>query len=841
VDVEKGTKPFNEFQTNDMLFYASFPFLFLFGRGLERSGSISEKRVRHMMFQCTGRFATCERLIFLIFDQLQRHAATRVLSSRVKCNPVSFDTFAKWMNDPNFATELAQAARNPTAKSSTKLLEKLTPHIKSCTTRIPFTSAHRGASISNLIAMRYMYGMPSIFFTYAPDDINGILNLRMAFPQNGNGGFPADGSGFAEAIRNKEKDFHTINIAPHHLRIILAKGPVAAAEVFRLLTEAVFEILLGTPTDHSTKRTQPLPDRKPGVFGTPIASFGCVEEQARGSLHLHVVYWGGLPAHLLQCAASYEALISAVAKALDGIVKGEVDADVHVEHLLQKAEEIIPPRPALTTARHPLRQPTEFNDDVQQAAIICNCHSHSQTCKAGKLGKKSCRMRRPQPIVLETSCCQIVPFQEANGVRTYKKLPEIGTPNIGSQITRNMSRLPIPKRDNRLVMWEIKRSPILPIETTNEESNATDVLKLTIDLLERYENLSPENKNIVNKVLLKRNGLIVEFNEVITALLGCNTNVGVLGSEEQAKSTLCYLLKYVTKPTSEITHSISLIQNARRTVEEYPSVAEDSGTNRRTAMHILNRITNKISSTIEVSSSFASLAILGGPAEFTSCTFFKVYVRCLSNNINLNLSSTYNTVCNFFKVFVIEAIKYSVEHPEYAASVAGDDSNEFENLPGDEYEEDDEQTREEDEEVQKNGLSPHQDDLYDGDLDPEVLGIVDDDSPAESLDVNSTAQIYTGSTGKIAVPQHIHYAHRGCAFKDYSLYEFASIVDVVPKKKKKQTVSMNITCIIRERALQITFILRKQKKNEAGHLMVAFHSRQHTRFMKLMNYVYVPR
>ena len=115
-----------------------------------------------------------------------------------------------------------------------------------------------------------------------------------------------------------------------------------------------------------------------------------------------------------------------------------------------------------------------------------------------------------------------------------KKLPEIGTTNIGSQITRNMSRLPIPERDNRLVMWEIKRSPILPIETTNEESNATVVLKLTIDLLERYENLSPENKNIVNKVLLKRNGLIVEFYEVITALLGCNTKVDVLVSEEQA-------------------------------------------------------------------------------------------------------------------------------------------------------------------------------------------------------------------------------------------------------------------------------------------------------------------
>lgn len=80
----------------------------------------------------------------------------------------------------------------------------------------------------------------------------------------------------------------------------------------------------------------------------------------------------------------------------------------------------------------------------------------------------------------------------------------------------------------------------------------------------------------MNKVLSKRNGLIVEFNEVITGMLGCNTNAGVLGSVEQAKRTLFYLLKYVTKPTTEITPSISLIQQARRTVENYPSVAEDT-------------------------------------------------------------------------------------------------------------------------------------------------------------------------------------------------------------------------------------------------------------------------
>lgn len=136
-------------------------------------------------------------------------------------------------------------------------------------------------------------------------------------------------------------------------------------------------------------------------------------------------------------------------------------------------------------------------------------------------------------------------------------------------------------------------------------------LRLPNELLTKFKKLKPEEKEDLNRILEKRNGLIVEYNETISAMLGCNTNVGILGSEEQAKSTLCYLLKYVTKPPTEITHSISLIHHARRTIEAHPSVAEDSGTERRTAMHLLNRVTNQISSTVEVSSAFASLAILG--------------------------------------------------------------------------------------------------------------------------------------------------------------------------------------------------------------------------------------
>ena len=95
------------------------------------------------------------------------------------------------------------------------------------------------------------------------------------------------------------------------------------------------------------------------------------------------------------------------------------------------------------------------------------------------------------------------------------------------------------------------------------------------------------------QTLEKRNTVIVEYNKMIEAFLGCNTNATLLGSEETGKAILCYLLKYVTKSTTGISHSASLILHARRTIEEFPSIAEDSGTAERTAMHLLNRVTNK--------------------------------------------------------------------------------------------------------------------------------------------------------------------------------------------------------------------------------------------------------
>lgn len=76
INIPAENKPFNEFEANDTLLYATFPFLYLFGRGLASKGSVPRNAIRNMMLQFHARFPTYSRLIFCLFDQMQRHAAS---------------------------------------------------------------------------------------------------------------------------------------------------------------------------------------------------------------------------------------------------------------------------------------------------------------------------------------------------------------------------------------------------------------------------------------------------------------------------------------------------------------------------------------------------------------------------------------------------------------------------------------------------------------------------------------------------------------------------------------------------------------------------------------------
>ena len=79
IHIEQNDEPLNEFNENDQLLYSAFPHLFPLGKGLRGRGSVSQKDMNHIESQWHGKFSNCLRLLFLFFDQWQRHAITSCL------------------------------------------------------------------------------------------------------------------------------------------------------------------------------------------------------------------------------------------------------------------------------------------------------------------------------------------------------------------------------------------------------------------------------------------------------------------------------------------------------------------------------------------------------------------------------------------------------------------------------------------------------------------------------------------------------------------------------------------------------------------------------------------
>ena len=82
--------------------------------------------------------------------------------------------------------------------------------------------------------------------------------------------------------------------------------------------------------------------------------------------------------------------------------------------------------------------------------------------------------------------------------------------------------------------------------TTNEDGQLPPMTEqdgLTAEHELLIGTLPSRYQEVVRRVLHRRNGSLVEANDVCTALLACNTAMSYLGSTVQAKAALFYLVK----------------------------------------------------------------------------------------------------------------------------------------------------------------------------------------------------------------------------------------------------------------------------------------------------------
>ena len=308
VRISAGKDPSNEYESNDYILYTAFPCLFPLGSGLRKSGPLTKTDTRHIFTQFSGIFGKTHRFIFSLFDQMQRHHTAGNIASAVRNRPQSLEAFKDWVNDPTFLPALERATKNPNSKEAKKILGKIMPHVKTFTSAVPFSAAQRKKAMRFLYAMVGHMGMPSFLFTFAPDDTYGSLNIRLSMPQKDNCQFPANDDGLIEALQGDKSVFQNINIDRPHLKSLVAADPVATAEIYRIMMHAVYKVCLGMEPEDKSRRSQPLSNKKSGMVGKIHGAFGVNESQARGSLHMHLLIWGGLPPSLLQYGGSVEAV-----------------------------------------------------------------------------------------------------------------------------------------------------------------------------------------------------------------------------------------------------------------------------------------------------------------------------------------------------------------------------------------------------------------------------------------------------------------------------------------------------------------------------------------------------
>ncbi|CAF4063150.1 unnamed protein product [Rotaria sp. Silwood2] len=196
--------------------------------------------------------------IFVVFNLLQRRDAC-FHAQLIATNPY-FQASAQEiqsLNSNDIEMALNKSAKNTFNSTSNASIHKLLNHIKTIGGRVMGSTYSRTALRTRIHALIYNQGLPSIFLTLNPADIHSPVALYFA---------------------GAKLDLDNIQIeqlmTTYKRAQIIASHPLATAKFFHtLITNILDTMIVG------------------GVLGPIKAYFGTVENQGRGSLHLHLLIW----------------------------------------------------------------------------------------------------------------------------------------------------------------------------------------------------------------------------------------------------------------------------------------------------------------------------------------------------------------------------------------------------------------------------------------------------------------------------------------------------------------------------------------------------------------------
>lgn len=284
--------------SNPELLLGLFPTLFPYGCGTpydsSRPTSVSLSRhIRYLLAYDDQRFEKHHSFMFVLFNMMQRRQAcwnASLMASRPYFRDTATDL-------ENLTSKEIEAALTSVAKKTFSSVEN--PRINILMRQIKMVGGNvMGSAYSRTIlrtqihALIFSQGLPSIFMTINPADIHSRVALY-----------------FAGVDLDLDKILPETIPSTYERAQIIASHPVATARFFNVLISNILKCMV-----------------EKGVLGPIKAYFGTVENQGRGSLHLHILMWLDhdlTPAQLKESVHSEE-FRNGLLSYLDDIIKQDL-------------------------------------------------------------------------------------------------------------------------------------------------------------------------------------------------------------------------------------------------------------------------------------------------------------------------------------------------------------------------------------------------------------------------------------------------------------------------------------------------------------------------------------
>ncbi|CAF1390721.1 unnamed protein product [Didymodactylos carnosus] len=261
--IRRGSKPVNEYY-NPNLLMGLFPTLFPYGSGAveddTRPVKVAFKRhIQYLLTYQDRRFERHYSFMFVAFNILQKRNAcfqARLLVSRpyFRQNAVQLQT----LTAAEIQSALACISQNKYSAKENPRLNMLLNHIKTVGSHVMGSCQSRGSLRNEIHGLIYHSGLPDIFITINPADIHSPVAMYFA-------GVNLD----LDKILDDNYPQSSYKRAQ-----ICAKNPVAIARFFHKLISTIIETTI-----------------KGGALGPVITYYGTIENQGRGSLHIHMLVW----------------------------------------------------------------------------------------------------------------------------------------------------------------------------------------------------------------------------------------------------------------------------------------------------------------------------------------------------------------------------------------------------------------------------------------------------------------------------------------------------------------------------------------------------------------------